>query len=235
MNSVYKNAELTLIAAASEDSNHGLPGVGTTQRESQPIATLGNVRIVSTMPSPRGIINRSKWSTRGWTFQEGVLSPRRLVFTDHQIYFECNEMHCYESITWDLDKVHKKDKSRLKEFMPTGIFTQRNGGTTITGASAFERRARTSFERYMRAVEAYSARDLSFEADSFNGFAGVARMFENSPDSVLQVWGAPYSNSQPTHFCFGLGWNHIHGCWDKDNPPRRRDEFPSWSWVGWGG
>jgi hypothetical protein len=241
MNSVFENAELTLVAAAGEDANYGLPGVGMTQRKSQPAAKLGNVRIVSTMPSPRNVIRYSKWSTRGWTFQEGALSRRRLVFTDHQMYFECNGMHCYESITWSLDKVHEKDKSRLKEYMPAGVFRQINPeghGITTTRASNFQTAAQTPFERYLRAVEEYSSRDLSFPIDSFDAFAGVVRMFENSQTPVLQVWGIPYSNDHrgPGHdFCFGLGWNHTSSCWDKDSPPGRRTAFPSWPWVGWAG
>ncbi|KAG1750039.1 heterokaryon incompatibility protein-domain-containing protein [Suillus paluster] len=34
-------------------------------------------------------LNLSAWSTRGWTYQELMLSRRRIYFTGQQVYFEC--------------------------------------------------------------------------------------------------------------------------------------------------
>ncbi len=39
------------------------------------------------------------WSSRAWTYQEGLLSRRRLLFTESQVYFQCMEMHCWEGIS----------------------------------------------------------------------------------------------------------------------------------------
>lgn len=36
------------------------------------------------------ICRSSKWQTRGWTFQEAILSPRLLVFTDQGVYYHCH-------------------------------------------------------------------------------------------------------------------------------------------------
>ncbi|KAK4651462.1 hypothetical protein QC762_603470 [Podospora pseudocomata] len=37
------------------------------------------------------------WATRGWTYPEGVLSKRRLVFTKHQLIFQCQKTQFLES------------------------------------------------------------------------------------------------------------------------------------------
>jgi hypothetical protein len=43
-------------------------------------------------------IQSSAWITRGWTYQEAVLSRRCLFFTDEQVYFVCKQMTCCEAI-----------------------------------------------------------------------------------------------------------------------------------------
>lgn len=47
---------------------------------------------------PRRDILESNYWTRGWTYQEGVLSNRRIVFTDEQVYWECSGMAAHESV-----------------------------------------------------------------------------------------------------------------------------------------
>lgn len=37
-------------------------------------------------------IKQSKWATRGWTYQEGCLSRRRLIFTEKEVLFLCNKL-----------------------------------------------------------------------------------------------------------------------------------------------
>lgn len=84
MGVIYEAAYLTIIAASGTNGEHGLPSVS---RSCQPLDE-GNVPpwdgIVHTkLPYPRlEQIERSVWATRGWTYQEGLLSRRRLIFTD---------------------------------------------------------------------------------------------------------------------------------------------------------
>lgn len=86
MDLVYQNSELTLIAAAGNDPSYGLPGVRRRHRSLQPRARIGKHFLVSTLEDPRLCIKRSTWMSRGWTYQEGLLSRRRLIFTDQQVY-----------------------------------------------------------------------------------------------------------------------------------------------------
>lgn len=39
-----------------------------------------------------------EWRSKGWTLQEGILSNRCDLFGPEQVYFECAEMACSESV-----------------------------------------------------------------------------------------------------------------------------------------
>ena len=80
MDKIYRGAELTIIATAGQDAELGLPGVSGLARPPQRFLTIGGQRY-SVFPDLTERVRKSRWSTRGWTYQEGLLSRRRLVFT----------------------------------------------------------------------------------------------------------------------------------------------------------
>ncbi|KAK5663860.1 hypothetical protein OQA88_64 [Cercophora sp. LCS_1] len=99
MATIYEGAEVTIVAAAGNGAGNGLAGVRTTPRRSQPKHTLSSgSKLLSTVRDPRHDILESSYWTRGWTYQEGILSNRRIVFTEHQVYWECRSMAAQESI-----------------------------------------------------------------------------------------------------------------------------------------
>ena len=105
MGQIYTRSLVTIMAAASTDSNSGLPGVSThvrrPQRVSEPLS--GGVLMRTCTPKYTGkscdeggclittadYLQNSKWNTRGWTFQEKVLSRRCLFFMEEQVHWEC--------------------------------------------------------------------------------------------------------------------------------------------------
>src|ERR1700761_6545285 len=237
MDAIYRRAELTIIAAAGEDENFGLPGVGATPRKGQPVSNVGKIQVVSTMSHPHHTIPSSKWASRGWTYQEAILSRRRLVFTEDQVYFECNAMNCCESVNADFDLVHTKDKSKSLLFMHSGIFT---GAKSFRPQDEKDQNAAANFQSYCEHIQQFSKRKLSFESDSFKAFAGIAGHFERSNSPSSQTWGIPMVSLSTMMFDVinlnaGLYWKHKHNFWSGLSEPRRRPEFPSWSWIGWAG
>ncbi|KAI0426892.1 heterokaryon incompatibility protein-domain-containing protein [Xylaria sp. FL1042] len=240
MDSIYQYAALTIIAAAGTDETYGLPGVSRRRSPSQWSFKGDGFNITSTLPPPQRSIRESRWATRGWTYQEAVLSTRRLVFTDDQLYFECNSMGIYESI----------QTTRVP----------------ISRHPPFEFR---NFTTYTRCAEQYSKRILRFDSDSLNAFGGIIRRLETAEKSpVYHVWGVPFIDQadgagddtlhprlplitsslvplfyrgNPLHdpeqtrriesLMVGLSWCHSTSAVS----PRRRAQFPSWSWVGWEG
>ncbi len=96
MDMIYNRALLTVIALSGEHADSGLPGVSKDSRP--PIGPLeyfptnGNDSLSITIQHPGlGLkVKDSIYATRGWTYQERLLSPRRLYLTESQAYYHCN-------------------------------------------------------------------------------------------------------------------------------------------------
>jgi hypothetical protein len=193
MHLIYAGAEVTIIAAAGDDGEYGLPGVGKRPHFRQPVAKVENKSIVSTLGHPIQDIESSKWSTRGWTYQEAVLSKRRLAFTDHQVYFECNEMNTYESFSAPLNVLHGKDKSEFHAFLRPHVFHDTTSGGWGPDSNAFlsDKPALSHFTAH---VENFSGRQLRYESDILKAFTGIAQALkihqEDTP--VVHLWGLPF-------------------------------------------
>ncbi|KAH7037947.1 heterokaryon incompatibility protein-domain-containing protein, partial [Microdochium trichocladiopsis] len=97
MDLIYMSAQLTIIAASTSGA---LPGVGDTPRTQQKLLSIpppgapgssddaGGFTIFTTSPHVYESVKKSVWYQRGWCFQESVLSPARLYFTDHETLFQ---------------------------------------------------------------------------------------------------------------------------------------------------
>jgi hypothetical protein len=89
MDSIYKGAILTTVAMSGEHDDAPLPGVRVNSRPPQLAVEIGKMGLISTPPSLPNMLRDSKYETRGWTFQERLLSRRCLSFSGMQVYFEC--------------------------------------------------------------------------------------------------------------------------------------------------
>lgn len=231
MDAVYRHASLTIIAAAGADESTGLPGVTQDRTAKQTSIQTDEVNILSTLPSPVHQIVESKWASRAWTFQEAILSRRRLVFTEDQLYFECDSMHCYESLCVSFDMLYAtngRHSDAHNDFIKPKLF---GFGHQTAGILT-----------YIHCAEEYSTRSLTFDEDSLNAFTGVTRSLEKSRmPPVRNICGIPFLHpgDVATPSCnylqmllAGLSWRHKP---TSRSAPRRRKEFPSWSWAGWAG
>jgi Heterokaryon incompatibility protein (HET) len=223
MGEIYKHSVLTVIAAAGDDSHYGLPGIGAKLRECQPCVRVGNRTLVYT-PYVKAEILNSKWNSRGWTYQEGLLSRKQLVFTPTQVYFQCNAMHCLESIQMPLKDLHIYNNIRMQDNVDISrVFPLRG-----LGKSQFDLNAR---------LNEYLERSLTFEKDILDAFKGVLVAFERKfPLRVRTLCGIPIlipniSMSDLDGLVLGLSWRSL--TFESGQHPKRRLEFPSWTWAGW--
>jgi len=180
MNIIYQSAQATIVAAAGDTAADPLPGVSRPRPPLRHIAPRGFHLFAGPEDAP-GAIRASTWWSRGWTYQEGVLSRRRIVLTPQQIYYECGGMVCYEGL-----------RISLTSPLPAG------GGGGSSGTSSLQhspilpgifnddplrqsRQARFSFlshshvlkERLFYHGRNYSHRQLTYEYDALNAFRGV--------------------------------------------------------------
>jgi len=109
MDIIYGLASLTIVNAAGDHADHGLPGVRpmTRYKVQEPFHVKG-VSIVETLDpgefGTRGIdsyLEGTTWNSRGWTLQEGLLSRKLLVFTAEQVYWECQKATWCEDSHWE--------------------------------------------------------------------------------------------------------------------------------------
>lgn len=221
MDQIYANASITIIAAADGDTDMGLCGVSMPRQPQQRI-DIQDVSLLE-LPLVHKDLTSSKWATRGWTYQEGYLSTRRLIFTNTQILFLCNGMHAAES---------------LQRLLNTPCYSERmEGFKHLIPKWEFSRRrfyVQDLVQDLQSPAEEYSKRELTRSDDSLNAFLGVlsyyAKITAAWTSPVLRLpWGL-IANKHAKKNTFSL-----HFFWYHTNTATRRGDFPSWSWTGWGG
>jgi hypothetical protein len=216
MNKVYEGADFTIIAAAGDDPSYGLPGVRGTPRTLQLTLSLGGLDFVSVEDISHEV-NRSTWASRGWTYQEMLLSRRRLVFTNSQMYFQCRTMHGMEGLHPTFPASGYALEDQFQCFPSEGI------GRT--------------FDDLQRRLEEYFPRQLSFHTDVISAFDGIFSAFdelENFRFRVTQFYGVPVMyNDHTSHLARKSFITYL--CWSVSiREPEGKvglNMFPSWSWA----
>lgn len=255
MDEIYSRAQVTIVAAAGEDASYGLPGVGERLRKSQPIVEIHGFNLFAVGPHPRNLVRESRWASRGWTYQEGILSMRRLIFTDQKVFYDCNGMHGAECLRLPLDQMHQSSKPPIPEGFEYGIPEGFAHGVP-TGPLAYKTPAKEDDSwNILVYIDDFNQRTLTFESDRLEALQGIFQVFSAKAWPVGVFMGIPIlfphkpkspslgygmadikqlrSYSPLGSFIDGLTWHHrgtnIPQIWD------RRPNFPSWSWAGWSG
>jgi hypothetical protein len=155
MDSIYREAFVTIIAAAGSGSEYGLPGV-SRPRKATPFVNIGSHDFVA-MNDLFMDMETSVWNTRGWTYQEMLLSSRRIIFTDYQIYFQCRAHQIMEQLDTTFESATlMKIITKNRPFFPT------------------QKEIFTIDDLYFR-LEEYYPRTLRYETDNINAFDGIFR------------------------------------------------------------
>jgi hypothetical protein len=220
MAAIYANASLTIIAAQGDDAKFGLRGVkGVTEPRDfhQEIIPLGNQ--CSFICSPIVPLSSSTWSKRGWTFQESLLSQRKIIFCGDRVQWQC--LCAVWNEDRELDDVDTPLHSR---------WLQRYGlGTMFYGLFSSPW---PDLHAYNKLVAEYSVKNLTYPEDIESAFSGLTEALASTFEGGF-LFGIP-----EIFFDVGLLWKAEVGF-----PFKRRtathsqpdNTFPSWSWMGWMG
>lgn len=164
MHHIYQNSILTIIAVAGSDSSHGLPRISCL-REGCPQVQLSGRTLASVPKTIYEELTESTWNTRGWTFQEGLLSTRRVIFAERQLCFECHGYYRFEGLISSSDtlvKIHRPDGQ--------GYINRLHNVTDNGGIGKFNRleqfplnRIGTRDWQIKLRIEEYSYRTLTYE------------------------------------------------------------------------
>ncbi|KAI1801335.1 HET-domain-containing protein [Daldinia bambusicola] len=157
--------------------------------------------------------------SRAWVLQERILSTRNLYFGSKQVFWECLEIHCCETIpnTW----VGGSDARGRSLFVP--------GSKRYPWKSLIDPKGKGSIipiTSWQNAVETYSKCNLTLPSDKLVALSGLAKRMGNAMKSD------------------GLGDNtYLAGIWKHTMPEtllwipktscRRVPSYraPSWSWA----
>ncbi|KAI1361453.1 heterokaryon incompatibility protein-domain-containing protein [Xylaria arbuscula] len=226
MNLIYGGAELTIIAASGEDASAGLPGIRETPRQTRRLVRSGDYTFWMSKDMFMSFKN-SRWNTRGWTYQEGLLSPRRLVFTDACLYGQCGQGYYIEALSSEIEDGSFERGTWPPLFPP--------GSTGPDDKYFFHERLTTYFPR-----------NLSYGSDSLNAFQGVLSVYQSNDEEPshrrTHFHGIPimYNEGNPgsamAFFLSGLAWRVDHIVTQECEEPSRPEasvSFPSWSWASY--
>ncbi|KAK1494290.1 hypothetical protein CCUS01_13705 [Colletotrichum cuscutae] len=220
MDQIYGDAELSIIAIGAKDPSYGLPGLSLGRTQHVPITkTIGEHGIVTNFSHQWQLdqISRSKWSTRGWTFQETCLSRRRLYFSNYEVSFECHDMMCFEHLTRPLALQGNLEHHERPEWTllntPDGVWA---------------------------ILQKYCDRQLTYSSDRLAAVSGVLKKWSRVNPGCFSYWGIPIvasgwlvvdATASRRAFLAGLQWEIR----PEGKNYARLAGFPSWSWVSQNG
>jgi hypothetical protein len=260
MESIYRGAFLTVVAANGSHAGTGLPGfsgglfkynqdMSQFQQQARESSTRRKSYqrpekfILSGLPpSFEGSVDRSTWNSRAWTYQERLLSQRLLIFTNEQVYFQCN--HGRTSCDSDIDP---HGPNSLKQLEDTEV---------ADDPYRIQLKKAVNLNIYAKMVREYTSRRLIYKSDIENAFGGISKIISVLFGSSEVVYGIPTAG-----LALGLLWRaESPGSLQRRQPDEEiidmttpwstpswplieewgsqkvaKGVFPSWSWVGWVG
>lgn len=225
MGHIYRDATVTISASVSNRSSAGILNQ-TPEYHSRP-APVGlrafqdgkRIEEVTVEWKPaqeesfRGVAEFSPFSSRSWTLQESVLSPRLLYYGKRQIYWRC------------LNGFRVADGTPGDNLFPDDAYTNLSP-VLMHDVMAKPPDTSPDTEVILRdwydLVNAYTRRNLSFPTDKFPAISGIAQHLHQAVggDYLAGLW----SND----FLRGLLWLPDGGSFTKHVSTYRA---PSWSWA----
>ena len=251
MDQIYQNATFTIIAAEGDGPHAGLPGVCGTPRKLQRVIRTKHLTLIGIESTSR-YVQDSRWNTRGWTYQEMLLSQRILLFTDTRVYYQCLSGFGLEGVTRTIQR------PRLETHSNTWSWTEKVPGTRpVFPILQGDQTSNTILER----VSEYFERSLSFRADTVRAIIGIFNaLSKTGPFTLNQFYGMPVSlhkkspttvtedfverltwvtgTVRPTHLPgrrlgedYGLPNTDLSTIMPGAELDARTTQFPSWSWA----
>ncbi|PGH06885.1 hypothetical protein GX51_02130 [Blastomyces parvus] len=208
MDDIFSSAQIVLVAAYGDSMDFGIPGVSRVKRKvvqhSEDILGLRITNIVREVEDDP----LNMWDTRGWTYQEAVLSRRRLYFTNMRAFFECERSMSHEDL-------YNGERSRDELISSRLVISD--------DESPFR-----SFARHLRH---YSSRKLTYRSDAYEALYGISKSLYKNKNNGTDTMRMMINGLPRVDFDRALLWYANIG----KNPITRLETaqglvLPTWSW-----
>lgn len=218
MGDIYSGAHVTLAAVQGRDSEAGLlpfKPFEVTQIKVWPPTGSPTEAFVYRQPQ-HSYPDRLSYEeereqrpllTRGWVYQELLLSPRVLRFNADELSFECREGIICECRLPANARISEPLVARRKDFSLI-----ENGLLSHTDA----------FPLWYNMVEQYSSMSLTKQSDRLPAFSAIASKFS-------RYGGRYYAGIWQNDFVYGLQWRVQN--WGVRRQTSSTRTTPSWSWI----
>lgn len=188
MGYIYMGCHLCIVAAADGGVHDPLLGIRTTKRH-QSRLYIDTLTLGICPPPLREAVHQSKWNSRGWTFQESILSARCLVVLEDQIFLQDGRSIKCEAVDIDIGNDYENPQQDYRE-------------EPLTSLSLYDAASEPSsaFSIYKDMVQTYTMRELSFQTDVGYAFQGLAQVLQKRYKLEM------YQALPTTRFAQSLNW-----------------------------
>ncbi|KAF7556835.1 hypothetical protein G7Z17_g1176 [Cylindrodendrum hubeiense] len=217
MGTFYSSAKLTIVAADGDAAEGilGLRGISPPRKFDQVVIPVFETESVIIREQPLMIAPDSPYFERGWTFQEFLLSKRRLIFTKKQIHWHCT---CAD---WTEDIIATAASPNEMGVLDSCLSNMLNSPTEFGWLNLLLRN--------------YNDRKFTYAEDALPGISGLLAILSRSFDGGF-LFGLP-------EMCFDsalLWYTPLKGMKRRKDSGRTKQlaftsRLPSWSWIGWWG
>ena len=250
MDAIYAAASFTIVPADSENAFHGIHGVSRPRRGAHRVDFDGS-SFVFGIHSVVDSLAKTPWATSSWTYQEGILSRRLLVFTKELCCLICpdgvrredgctelaqdsEETEPYKFLHYQTSFSAEKEKS-LHTF-PDWESTYPEYKLWISQSLKNKTLTSSPLKMYSTILRNYLQKGLTKPKDVLNAFAGICA-------ELKPRMGHFWKGLPRLHLLEALTWHYEEiplppgefGPSGKRFYPTglRTGPFHTWSWAGW--
>ncbi|KAK8076059.1 HET-domain-containing protein [Apiospora phragmitis] len=222
MNEIYSGAYLTIIAAA-----------GFARGAIQVNALQYNTEDKHSAASQHANLLVSYWASRGWKFQEQLLSIRAMIFLDNVYFWDCQrEVNCPGSVT----AAGTASQTAIRQ--DSGPQSGQYSLVKLQGMDMENSQRREwlppvpDLKLYTELVCRYSDRNLTYDQDTLPAFYGVVETLAQSGFLGGFICGLPallLDSALPWQPATKARQRSVRESAARLAP---KAPLPSWSWVG---
>ncbi|KAI4215897.1 MAG: hypothetical protein LQ351_001885 [Letrouitia transgressa] len=213
-----------------DSSTVGKSSPASYPRAKQVIKNIGGLRLIAALPHLDQALRDCRWMTRAWTLQEREVSRSAIYFSRHQVYFHCHQDMKQEDIFTETFDQYRQISGVLNyphtnfEY-PQELYARQ---PPIGSAGSWPE----IWETYTTTVENYMSREMTYPADIFAAFRGVA-------EHLHSVTRWDLTNCFPTNVIdYSLLWRPSGKIRRRimsaaKSPGSKTPQPPTYTWAAW--